>query len=219
MPQNELLLDILHRGLLEIGQSFDRKTENHLIRYVNLISQCNRLYNLSSIRDTDTMVTRHLLDSLAILPYIEGQDIIDVGTGAGLPGIPLAIAMPERRFVLLDSNQKKIKFLQEVCHKLGLQNVRPICYRVEEYTAKPLFDAVVSRAFSTLPEFLNLSRHLVKSGGQFLAMKGVYPLTELQDVKLPFKMLEVYPLKIPGLNAERHVVDLSYEPQTQFETA
>src|ERR1700722_7511648 len=176
MSQVELL-EQLHQGLVEMGQPLDRQTETQLIRYIGLVAQWNRVYNLTSIRDTDTMVTRHLLDSLSILPHIEGHHILDVGTGAGLPGIPLAIAMPNRQFVLLDSNQKKTKFLQQTCYQMRLRNVKIINHRVEEYSADPLFDSVISRAFSTLRDFITLSQHLVKPGGQLLAMKGVYPLT------------------------------------------
>lgn len=211
MSRNELL-EILHQGLIEMDQPLDRQKEVQLIQYIDLIAQWNRVYNLSSIRDVDTMVTRHLLDSLSIVKYIKGQTILDVGTGAGLPGIPLAIAMPDHQFVILDSNQKKTKFLQHTCYQMRLRNVRVVNQRVEEYKADPLFDSVVSRAFSTLRDFMTQSQHLVKPNGQMLAMKGVYPLTELQEIAAPFKLIEVYPLKVPKLDAERHLVEISYQP-------
>ncbi len=210
MSRNELL-EILHQGLIEMDHPLDRQTEVQLIQYIDLIAQWNRVYNLSSIRDVDTMVTRHLLDSLSISKYIKGKTILDVGTGAGLPGIPLAIAMPDRQFVLLDSNQKKMRFLQQTCYQMRLRNVRVVNQRVEEFKVDPLFDSVISRAFSTLRDFITQSQHLVKPNGQMLAMKGVYPLTELQEVAAPFKLVEVYPLKVPQLNAERHLVELSYQ--------
>ena len=214
MSHNELL-EILHNGLTEMGQPLDRQTESQLIRYIELIGQWNRVYNLSNIRDLDTMVVRHLLDSLSVYFHIEGKTVLDVGTGAGLPGIPLAIAMPDRQFVILDSNQKKTKFLQQVCYQIQLKNVRVVHKRVEEYFADPKFDTVISRAFSTLREFLTLSQHLIKPDGQFLAMKGVFPLTELQEIKVPFKLIEATPLKVPLLNAERHVVNLRYLPEME----
>jgi len=207
------LLELLHRGLTEMGQLLERQKELQLIQYIELISQWNRVFNLSSVRDTDTMVTRHLLDSLSILPYIKGRTIIDVGTGAGLPGIPLSIAMPDRHFCLLDNNRKKIQFLEKVCQRLSLRNVHVVNHAVNEYRVEPLFESVISRSFSTLSDFLALSQHLVKPGGQILAMKGVYPLTELQDLNPNFKLTKVYPLKVPELFAERHVVELSYEPE------
>lgn len=212
------LFELLHQGLIEMGQPLDRQMETQLIRFIELIAQWNRVFNLTAIRDLDTMVTRHLLDSLVVLPHIKGRTILDVGTGAGLPGIPLAIVMPEHQFVLLDSNQKKTRFLQQTIYQMRLRNVRVVHQRVEEYRAEPLFDSVISRAFSTLRDFLTMSQHLVKPHGQILAMKGVYPLTELQEVTAPFKLVEVYPLKVPKLDAERHLVDLSYQPETQPET-
>jgi 16S rRNA (guanine527-N7)-methyltransferase len=214
--RNELL-ELLHQGLSDMGQSLDRQIEGQLIRYIELIGQFNTAYKLTNIRDLDTMVTRHILDSLSIRDFIEGKTILDVGTGAGLPGIPLAITMPDRQFVLLDSNQKKTRFLQQTCYQMRLSNVRVVHQRVEEYSANPLFDSLISRSFSTLIDFLNQSRHLVKEGGQVLAMKGIYPLTELQELSSPFKLVEVQPLKVPQLNAERHVVDLIYQPKMQLE--
>jgi 16S rRNA (guanine527-N7)-methyltransferase len=211
------LFEQLHEGLIEMDQPLNRQIETQLIRYIELIAQWNRVFNLTAIRDLDTMVTRHLLDSLAIRSYIKGKTILDVGTGAGLPGIPLAIVMPEHQFVLLDSNQKKTRFLQQTCYQMRLRNVRVVHERVEEHRADPLFDCVISRAFSTLRDFLTLSQHLVKPNGQVLAMKGVYPLTELQDIPSSFKLIEVHALKVPQLNAERHVIDLSYHPEKQTE--
>ncbi len=214
MLRNDLL-NMLHQGLAEMDQSLDRQTESRLIHYIELIAQWNRMYNLSSIRDIDTMVTRHLLDSLSILSHIEGKTVLDVGTGAGLPGIPLAIAMPGLQFVLLDTNQKKTKFLQQVRYQMRLDNVRVIQERVEQYQASSLFDSVISRGFSTLREFLTLSQHLIKPGGQLLAMKGVFPLTELQEVTHPFNLVEVKQLKIPKLDAERHFVHFRYLPEME----
>jgi len=207
------LLDLLHRGLAEMGQPLDCQKESQLIRYIELISQWNRVFNLSSIRDTDTMVARHLLDSLSILPYIKGRTIIDVGTGAGLPGIPLSIAMPDHHFCLLDNNRKKIQFLEKVSQQMSLRNVHIVNRKVEEFHVEPLFESVISRSFSTLGDFLALSKHLVKPGGQILAMKGVYPLTELQELNPVFKVIDIHPLKVPKLSAERHVVELMYQPE------
>ncbi len=207
------LSELLHNGLVEMGQTLDPQIESRLIRYIELIAQCNKAFRLTSIRDLDTMVVRHLLDSLSILPYIKGCTIIDVGTGAGVPGIPLAIAMPDHHFCLLDNNQKKIQFLEKACPQLSLRNIRVIGRAVENFHVQPLYETVISRAFNTLGEFLALSKHLVKPGGQILAMKGVYPLTELQNLNTDFKVIKVYPLKVPELSAERHLVELIYQPE------
>ncbi len=206
------LLELLHRGLAEMDQPLDSQIESKLIRYIELVSQWNKIYRLSSIHDLDTMVTRHLLDSLTILSHIKGRTIIDVGTGAGLPGIALSIAMPDRHFCLLDNNRKKIQFLEKISKEMSLRNVHIVNRAVEEFHVEPLFESVISRSFSTLGEFLALSKHLVQPGGQILAMKGVYPLTELQDLNPDFEVMAVHPLKVPELSAERHVVELRYQP-------
>ncbi len=140
---------------------------------------------------------------------------MDVGSGAGLPGIPLAIAMPDHKFVVLDSNEKKSKFLKQVCYQMRLNNVRVVQQRVENYEADLKFDVIISRAFGTLRDFLTQTQHLIKLDGQFLAMKGVYPLTELQEIKAPFNIIETTPLNVPKLDAERHVVNLRYHPEME----
>ena len=218
MSQNELL-EKLHQGLTELNCPLNRPQELQLIRYIEHIAKWNKLFRLTTIRDLDTMVTRHLLDSLSILSYIQGQTILDVGSGAGLPGIPLAIAMPDRQFVLLDSNQKKTRFLQQTCYQMHLRNVRVVHKLVEDYQPDSLFDSVVSRAYGTLHHYISSSQHLIKPGGQILAMKGVYPLTELQDLAAPFKLIETHPLKVSQLDAERHLIELSYQPEMRKETA
>jgi len=218
ISQNELIA-ILHQGLIEMGLPLDRQKEMQLIRHIELIAKWNKLFKLTSIRDLDTMVIRHLLDSLSALPYIKGQTILDVGTGAGLPGIPLAIVMTNRQFTLLDSSHQKTRFLQQTCYQMRLHNVHVVHKSVEDYYPDALFDSVISRSFGTLRDYITPSQYLVKPGGQILAMKGIYPLTELQDVAVPFKLIETYPLKISQLNAERHLIELSYQPEMRKETA
>jgi len=216
ISQNELIA-ILHQGLIEMGLPLDRQKEIQLIRYIELIVKRNKLFKLSSIRDLDTMVTRHLLDSLSALPYIKGQIILDVGTGAGLPGIPLSIFMPDCQFTLLDSSHQKTRFLQQTCYQMRLHNVHVVHKSVEDYYPDALFDSVISRAFGTLRDYIIPSQYLVKPGGQILAMKGVYPLTELQDVAVPFKLIDVHSLKVPKLYAERHLIELNYQSEMRKE--
>lgn len=206
------LLEMLHQGLIDMGSPQDRYAEEQLIRYIQHIDKWNDLFKLTNIRNIDAMIKRHLLDSLSISPYIDGQTILDVGSGAGLPGIPLAIVMPERHFVLIDSNLKKIRFLQQTVYQMRLKNVHVVHQRVEEHNVSHLFDTIVSRAFGTLCSCIAQSQHLLKPGGQMLIMKGVYPLTEMQDIPAPFKLVEIYPLKVPSWDAERHLVELRYQP-------
>jgi 16S rRNA (guanine527-N7)-methyltransferase len=207
------LLETLHCGLIEMGQILDKKRELKLIYYIELISAWNKALRLSSVCDLHTMISRHLLDSLSILTYIKSHRVIDIGAGAGLPGIPLAIAMPDHYFYLLDSSHKKAIFLEKVLEKLSLRNIEIVNQSIEEFNTEKLFDTVISRAFSTLDNFVNLSKKLIKPGGQILAMKGVYPFTELQALPTDFKVVDIHPLKIPNLSAERHVVEMVYQPE------
>ncbi|GIX29159.1 MAG: ribosomal RNA small subunit methyltransferase G [Burkholderiales bacterium] len=182
-----------------------------LLDYIALLAKWNRVYSLTAIRAPARMVTHHLLDSLAILPLIEGARIADVGSGAGLPGIPLAIARPGLEVTLIESSQKKAAFLVQAKAELGLANVTVERRRVEAWVPHIPFDGVVSRAFAALPEFLRLAGHLVRSGGQVLAMKGEYPVEELGGIPPGYRLERVAALGVPGLEAARHVVLLRKE--------
>lgn len=171
-----------------------------LTQYLLLLDKWNAAYNLTAIRDLETMVSKHLLDSLAILPWLNGKLILDVGTGAGLPGIPLAIAQPERQFVLLDSNGKKVRFLQEVKRQLALPNLEVVQFRVENYHPKQGFDTVLSRAFSSLEQMIFWTQHLISPEGVWLAMKGRYPEEELAQLDKNFR---VHTYTVKGLESER----------------
>ena len=177
-----------------------------LMKYVTELMNWNRVYNLTSVRKPTDIVSRHILDSLTILPHLHGERILDIGTGAGLPGIPLAIACPERDFVLLDSSSKKLRFVQQTLGILNLDNVTIEDCRVEEFQPERLFDTVICRAFSDLPEFYRYAARLCNAGGKMLAMKGVYPMTEVECLNDKTVIDEVVTLKVPGLDAERHLV-------------
>ena len=171
-----------------------------LWHYLLLLNKWNAAYNLTAVRDLHSMVSKHVLDSLAILPWIKGNTILDVGTGAGLPGIPLAIAKPDIQFVLLDSNGKKIRFLKEVKRQLNLSNIEIIELRVENYHPAQGFDTVISRAFSSLEQMIHWTQHLVAKEGIWLAMKGRYPDTELNMIHQPY---HVQNYNVEGLEGER----------------
>ena len=207
---------ILSSGLKQLDLNCSLAVQAQLRDYVHLIDKWNRVYNLTSVRDPAEMVTRHLLDSLAVLPYLRGLRVLDVGTGAGLPGIPLAIVSaeinPEREFVLLDSNSKKTRFVQQAVAELNLTNVNVVHQRSEKYCPETLFDVVVSRAFASVTDMLkNSGQHCAKNG-VILAMKGTNPAGELQDIPAAFAITyaveAAHPLLIPGLEGERHLVCL-----------
>jgi len=197
----------LRRGLTELGLSTDPVPS--LLAYLDLLVKWNRAYNLSAVRDPADMVIRHLLDSLAILPWIDRGTLLDVGSGAGLPGIPLALARPDLQVVSLDSNGKKTRFQRQVKLELKLHNLSVIEDRVEAYRPERPFDQITSRAFADLGDFVRLTRHLLRPGGRWLAMKGRLDQNELAQIVDKDVKLHVHRLQVPGLAAERHLLELS----------
>lgn len=193
----------LEKGIAHLGVSVDAEK---LSNYLTLLDKWNHVYNLTAVRDVSDMANLHILDSLAILPWVKGPRIVDVGTGPGLPGIPLAIAAPELQVSLLDSNGKKIRFLQEAKRVLRLDNVEIVQSRAEIYRPDQGFDTVVSRAFSNLQQMLEWTKHLVAPHGIWLAMKGRPPSEELEEISQPSKV-ETY--KVPGVEGERCCVIIS----------
>ena len=181
-------------------------TSKKLVEYVSLLHKWNQIHNLTSSRDPLQMLSKHIIDSLAISPYLLGPNILDVGTGAGLPGLPLALTHPQYRFALLDSNGKKTRFLMHVIQTLMIANVDIIPLRVEKYHPKNCFNSIVSRAFSQLNEFLHKTRHLSCENGIFLAMKGQYPAEEIAAIDADFKLLDTKNLQIAGLDQKRHLL-------------
>lgn len=179
-----------------------------LVQYLLLLQKWNQAYNLTAIRDMDSMITLHILDSLAILPWVHGTRLLDVGTGAGLPGIPLALARPDLQVVLLDSNGKKVRFLQEVKRALALNNVDIVQTRVENYHPTHGFDTVTSRAFSDLQQMLTNTEHLIAQNGIWLAMKGRYPQAELVNMTRPY-LIQQY--TVEGLDGERCCVIVQHK--------
>jgi len=200
------LVHSLDEGLAEMGLALPEGAANRMLDYLDLLAKWNRIYNLTAVRKPEQMLTRHLLDSLAILPFVKAGRIIDVGSGAGLPGIPLALAMPDSQFVVLDSNSKKTRFMQQAKADLGLDNLEVVHERVEDYRPEQRFDTVVSRAYSSLSGMLEATSHLLKEEGINLAMKGVYPLAELDAIPEGYTLVGVERLQVPGLDADRHVV-------------
>lgn len=197
---------LLDEGLAELGLEQRLGDDQLLMAYVTELMNWNRVYNLTSVRKPADIVTRHVLDSLTILPHLRGDRILDIGTGAGLPGIPLAIACPEREFVLLDSSSKKLRFVRQTLGILQLDNVTLEDARIEEYQPERLFDTITCRAFSDLPDFYRYAARLCAADGRMLAMKGVYPMTEVECLQDKEIIDEIVALKVPGLDAERHLV-------------
>ncbi len=197
-------------GALTLGQVLSDEQVDLLARLLQELERWNRRINLTAIRDIDEMVSGHVLDSLAVRPLLRGDSVLDIGTGAGFPGLPLAIVEPGVRFVLLDSNGKKISFVREMIGRLELANADAVKARAEDYAPGNRFDTVIARALASLPRLVELSAHLVGEDGQLLALKGRYPAEELEAIKsLSEWEYSVEPVDVPGLEAHaRHVVRL-----------
>jgi len=193
-------------GIERLGVDVDQDAQQKLLEYLELLSKWNKVHNLTAVRDLEEMVTLHLLDSLAVLPHVGAGRLLDVGSGAGLPGIVLAVSRPELSVITLDSSHKKASFMRQAKAALGLANLSVVCGRVEEYQPEAKFDMIISRAFSEMAEFLRLTQHLLVDDGVWLAMKGVYPADEL--AKLNDVTTNVVELHVPGLDAWRHLVFL-----------
>lgn len=200
---------LLDRGLAELGFDLSPEARNKLLAFAVLLGKWNRVYNLTAIRSPEQAVTHHLLDSLSVLPHLDGiARLADIGSGGGLPGIVLAIARPELQITSIETVGKKASFQQQAKIELGLANFAPIHARVEDVVPDAPFDAVISRAFSDMADFVRLTRHLLAPGGRFLAMKGVYPRDELASLPDDVRVVETHSLTVPGLDAERHLIIL-----------
>jgi 16S rRNA (guanine527-N7)-methyltransferase len=200
----------LSQGALELGVELSAQQHEQLLAYLALLIKWNKAYNLTAVRDPNEMVSRHLLDSLSVVPFVSeaGDNWLDVGSGGGMPGIPLAILFPERQFTLLDSNGKKTRFLTQVKLELKLANLQVIHSRVEAFTPAVPFSGICSRAFSSLEDFSNWTRHLGDASTQWLAMKGVHPDDELQALPADFRLTATHVLKVPGCQGQRHLLIL-----------
>lgn len=199
----------LSKGMkaLEIESCSDsEKTKDKLLKYLDLLQKWNKIHNLTAIRDPETMLTHHIIDSLSILPHISGSRIADIGTGAGLPGIPIAIIKSNWHVTLVESNKKKTAFLQQAKIELELNNIEIVSDRVEQYLTNAEYSTIVSRALSNLPNFIKLTSHLGNNKTKYVAMKANQIETEIEKIPSGYTVKEIIPLKVPGLNAERHLV-------------
>ncbi|MFT6270559.1 MAG: 16S rRNA (guanine527-N7)-methyltransferase [Alphaproteobacteria bacterium] len=182
--------------------------QSKLIEFVLLLHKWNKTYNLSSVRQPEEMLVKHILDSIVVAPYLNGSHIADVGTGPGLPGIPLAIMCPEKSFTLIDSLGKRVRFMKQAIHELNLENAIPIQSRVEDVLPDLVYDVVLSRAFASLNDMLHWCKHLIDKEGMFLALKGQLHQQELNEIPAQFTLVQSIPLLIPSFNGDRHLVEI-----------
>lgn len=196
----------LAQGLAAMGLELPVERRDKLLAYLTLLYKWNRTYSLTALKEQDKAVSHHLLDSLSILPFVPEGSLLDVGSGGGMPGIPLAIVRPELHVTLLDSNSKKTAFLQQAAIELGLPNISVHGGRVEQYHPTVGFAAITSRAFAELADFVGLSRHLLAPEGVWLAMKGVWPHEEIARLPGNVRVEAVHALPVPGIDAERHLI-------------
>ncbi len=201
------LAQVLERGVSELKLDLNEAQIAKLLDYLALLAKWNAVYNLTSVRDPMQMLTLHVLDSLAAVPAFAGAaNVLDVGAGGGLPGMVLAISRPDMNVSMIDTVHKKTAFLTQVKAELGLANVTVYTKRVEQLEVKQPFDVITSRAFADLSDFVNWSGHLLAEGGQFIALKGVAPPDERERLPEQWKVTELRALRVPGLDAERHLV-------------
>lgn len=207
MPSALPLASLLADGLATMRIDLPSDAQAKLLGYLDLLAKWNRTYNLTAVRNPETMVSRHLLDSLAVLPFVHGNTLADLGSGAGLPGIPLAIARPGLAVTLVESNGKKARFLREAVRSLPLPNVRVAQARVQDTVGS--FDTVTARAFANLADMLAWGGHLLARDGRWLALKGRPDAAETAAVPAPFRVLAIHPLQVPGSDGERCVIELA----------
>jgi 16S rRNA (guanine527-N7)-methyltransferase len=202
-------LELLGVGARDIGIVLDAAAGELLLKLVDELEIGNAQFNLTAIRDRPSMLRKHVLDSLTLQPYLRGARVADIGTGAGFPGLPLAIVNPQRHFALLEATGKKARFVERTVERLGVGNVQVVHARAENYRPFELFDTVVARALSSLADFAAYAGHLCAPDGRLLAMKGKRPNEEISALPKSFRVLAVHGLKVPGLDDERHLVELS----------
>ena len=195
-------------GAAQLGIPLSETQGAQLLRLLDELDDWNQRMNLTAIRERGAQITKHLLDSLAVHSYLRGTSVADIGTGAGFPGLPLAVALPQLQFTLVDATAKKLKFIEHAAQTLGLHNVQTVHTRAESFRPKERFDVVVSRAVGPVETFVKWSGHLSVGGGRLLAMKGRYPTDELEHIPSGWKLAAVHRLNIPGLDEQRHLVEL-----------
>ena len=199
---------MLHEAAKPFGLELTATDEQRLMRLLDELDEWNQRMNLTAIRERSQQITKHLLDSLSVQPHLVGNRVLDVGTGAGFPGLPLAIVNPQRSVTLLDSTGKKLKFIDHVAQTLGLANVTTVHTRAETYRIEERFSTVISRAVGPVDRFVKWAGHLCVGGGRLLAMKGRYPTDELKSLPNGWKLAAVHRLVVPGLDEERHLVEI-----------
>jgi 16S rRNA (guanine527-N7)-methyltransferase len=205
-PKQGELEGQLERGLAALGLALGREVQAKLLLHLELLEKWNRVHNLTAVRDKAKAVSVHLLDSLSVLPHLTSKRLLDAGSGAGFPGIPIALARPDIQVDLLDSSHKKCAFLRQVIAELRLTNTNAVCERLESWRPARKFDCIISRALAEIAEVIALSAHLLAPGGVIAAMKGVHPFEEIERIPPGFRVRQVHALSVPGLGAERHLV-------------
>ena len=208
---NKKILDLFTTGSAELGINLSGIQIQKFSKFVFYLRKWNKIHNLTAISDSQEIITNHLLDSLSVNKYLSGEKIIDVGTGPGFPGLPLALIFPKKAFVLLDSSQKKTIFLNQIKTHLSVKNVRIIKARVENYQTEDKFDHIISRAFSSVEKMVNFTQHLLRDNGSFLAMKGHISESELSQLPKQYKVINKHKVIVPMLNKNRHILEIKFK--------